>query len=166
MIRRSPALRSVRRVEPPQGFAGTDDPQPRSLPRPRPPHAWPGSPVDAAPARPSQPGESDLGVDQRARVAQDRLARRLAGHGATHADVAAAVLVARGRRLLDQPGLAAALGIAVEHVRSLEAGRRPPSHVPHRLAELDTSVDWSAAGVLRRGDPADPASRHPAAHRR
>lgn len=91
---------------------------------------------------------------------------RLAAGGAAHPELGAAVLVARGRRLLDQAGFAAVVGVPVAHVRSWEAGRRPPSHVPRRLRALDPDLDWSAAGVTPPGHPADPASRHPSTHRR
>jgi hypothetical protein len=97
------------------------------------------------------------------RPEQQRLAARLRASGHRHADVAAAVLVARGHRVLDQSELAALVGVEVSHVRSLESGDRPASHVPRRLAELDRDVDWAGAGVLPRGDPADAAGRHPAA---
>lgn len=92
-----------------------------------------------------------------------RLRARLAGRGARHPHLAAAVLACRGRWVLDQRAFAALLGIPVAHLRSLEAGVRPASHVPRRIADLDPSVDWVAAGVTPRGDRRDPASRHPAA---
>jgi hypothetical protein len=91
------------------------------------------------------------------------LTERLSGAGARYPGLAAALLVARGRRALDQPGFAIVLGIPLEHLRSLESGRRPPSHAPHRVAEVDDVVDWAIAGVLARDDPADAAARHPAA---
>lgn len=103
---------------------------------------------------------------RRAALATRRLARRLGAAGAEHPDLGAAVLVARGRRLLDQRAFAALLGVPVAHLRSWESGRRPPSHVPRRLRRLDPDLDWSAAGVTAPGDPADPASRHPSAGRR
>jgi hypothetical protein len=91
------------------------------------------------------------------------LTERLADAGARYPALAAALLVARGRRALDQPTFAAVLGIPLDHVRSLESGRRPPSHAPRRVAELDDAVDWAAAGLLARDDPDDAATRHPAA---
>jgi hypothetical protein len=94
------------------------------------------------------------------------LTHRLAGAGARYPALAAALLVARGQQALDRPALAAALGVPVEHVRSLEAGHRPAAHVPHRLAELVADLDWAAAGVLPRDDPADAAARHPAGWQR
>jgi hypothetical protein len=89
--------------------------------------------------------------------------RRLERAGARHPAVAAALLVARGRRALDQPAFADLAGVPVAHLRSLESGSRPPSHAPRRLAEIDDALDWSAAGLLGRDDPADAAARHPAA---
>lgn len=98
-------------------------------------------------------------------IALERLGARLAAAGVPHPAVAAAVLVCRGRRLLDQAAFARLLGVPVAHVRALESGRRPPTHAPRRIAGLDAQIDWPAAGVTALGDPADPASRHPAAHR-
>jgi hypothetical protein len=95
-----------------------------------------------------------------------RLAARLAAAGAPHAALAAALLVARGRRLLDHASFGALVGLPVEHLRSLESGHRPPQHAPRRLAALDPDLDWLAAGLTPPGDPGDPAARHPAAHRR
>jgi hypothetical protein len=93
------------------------------------------------------------------------LTERLADAGARYPALAAALLVARGRQALDRPAFAAALGLPAEHVRSLESGHRPAAHVPHRLVELVTDLDWSAAGVLPRHHPADAAARHPAGWR-
>lgn len=93
-----------------------------------------------------------------------RLAARLAAGGVRHAQVAAAVLACRGRRVLDQADFAELVGVPVDHVRTLESGRRPPQHLPRRLAALDPAIDWHAAGVADPGDPDDPAARHPAAH--
>jgi hypothetical protein len=89
------------------------------------------------------------------------LTERLATAGARYPALAAALLVARGREALDRPALAATLGIPVEHLRSIESGRRPAAHVPHRLVELAADLDWAAAGVLPRDHPADLAARHP-----
>ena len=95
-----------------------------------------------------------------------KLRQRLAAGGATHPDLAAAVLVARGRRLLDDEAFAAWLGVPVAHVRSWESGARPPVHVPRRVTALAPDLDWASAGVTPVGDPADPATRHPAAWQR
>jgi hypothetical protein len=95
--------------------------------------------------------------------AQRGLADRLRAEGRPHPDVAAAVLVARGRRILDQAGLAELAGVGIELVRSLETGHRPAAHVPRRLSELAADVDWAGAGVRGRRDLADIAARHPAA---
>ena len=94
-----------------------------------------------------------------------RLVARLAAAGAEHPALAAAVLVARGRALLDERRFAERLGVPVAHLRSWESGRRPPDAVPRRIAELDPAVDWEAAGVTPPGAPSDPAARHPSARR-
>lgn len=99
-------------------------------------------------------------------IALTRLRRRLQEAGAVHPDLAAAVLVARGRRLLDQPAFAELLGVPVAHLRSWESGSRSPDAVPRRIAEVAPELDWRAAGVTPPGDPTDPASRHPSARRR
>jgi hypothetical protein len=99
-------------------------------------------------------------------IALARLRRRLLDEGAAHPDLAAAVLVARGRRLLDQGAFADLLGVPVSHVRSWESGSRSPVEVPRRIAAVAPDLDWPAAGVTAPGDPSDPASRHPSAHRR
>lgn len=106
-----------------------------------------------------EPGPVPMAMEPALRSLTDRLA----GAGARYPALAAALLVARGRHAFDRPALAAALGVPVEHVRSLETGNRPAAHVPHRLVELVADLDWAAAGVLPRDDPADPAARHPAA---
>jgi hypothetical protein len=93
--------------------------------------------------------------------AQRGLTDRLRAAGHPHPEVAAAVLVARGHRILDQEGLADLAGLGIEHVRSLESGHRPAAHVPRRLTELADDVDWTSAGVLGRHDQADIAARHP-----
>lgn len=100
-----------------------------------------------------------------ARLVLDRLRRRLADDGATHAEVAAAVIVARGQSLLDRERFARRLGVPVEHLAECELGHRPAAHLPRRIAELAPEVDWQAAGVLAAEDPADRASRHPSRHR-
>ena len=99
-------------------------------------------------------------------IALTRLRQRLADDGVPHPDLAAAVLVARGRRLLDQAAFADVLGVPLGHLRSWESGRRSPAHVPRRIVAVAPDLDWPAAGVTPPGDPADPASRHPAAWRR
>jgi hypothetical protein len=132
----------------------------------------PAHPAGPAPVPADAPGPGRPGLratpDRPPFDPVHRLAERLAGRGVRHPQLAAAVLACRGRWVLDQRSFAALLGIPVHHVRSLEAGVRPPTHAPRRLAELDPGVDWAAAGVTQRGDPRDPASRHPAAapHRR
>ena len=121
------------------------------------------TPAEGAGAEPDGP----LARRRRAtRLVAGRLAGRLEAAHAEHPSLGAAVLVARGRRLLDQAGFAELLRVPVEHVRSWEAGSRPPSHVPRRLRALEPDLDWAAAGVTAPGDPSDPASRHPSAHRR
>jgi hypothetical protein len=99
-------------------------------------------------------------------IALTKLRQRLAAAGAPHPDLAAAVLVARGRRLLDQAAFADLLGVPLAHLRSWESGRRSPDAVPRRIAAVAPELDWPAAGVTPAGDPTDPASRHPAARRR
>lgn len=99
-------------------------------------------------------------------IALAKLRRRLLAEGVAHPDLAATVLVARGRRLLDQRAFAALLGVPLAHLRSWESGRRPPAHVPRRIAAVAPELDWPAAGVTPPGDPDDPASRHPSAQRR
>jgi hypothetical protein len=99
----------------------------------------------------------------RAAVVAGRLAARFGAAGAAHPALAAAVVVARGRRMLDPVAFAALVGVPVTHLRSWESGRRPPVAVPRRLRQLAPELDWDTAGVTQPGDPADPASRHPAA---
>jgi hypothetical protein len=99
-------------------------------------------------------------------IALTKLRERLAAAGAAHPDLAAAVLVARGARLLDQPGFAELLGVPLAHLRSWESGARSPDAVPRRIAAIAPELDWPAAGVTPPGHPSDPASRHPAARRR
>jgi hypothetical protein len=99
-------------------------------------------------------------------IALTRLRQRLAAAGVAHPDLAATVLVARGRRLLDDVAFADLLGVPVSHVRSWESGSRSPAEVPRRIAAVAPDLDWPAAGVTPPGDPADPASRHPSAWRR
>jgi hypothetical protein len=89
-----------------------------------------------------------------------RLARELAGAGHERAALAAAVLVCRGRLRLDPAAFARWLGIPPVHVEALEAGARPPSTVPRRLAQLAPELDWPAVGVDLGA--ADRAARHPA----
>lgn len=95
-----------------------------------------------------------------------RLRTRLAADGAAHPELAATVLLARGRTLLDQRRFADVLGVPVAHLRALESGHRPPAHAPRRLRALAPALDWTAAGVTPPGHPADPASRHPSARAR
>jgi transcriptional regulator with XRE-family HTH domain len=98
-------------------------------------------------------------------IALTRLRERLAAAGVPHPELAAAVLVARGRRLLDQRAFAELLGVPVAHLRSWESGSRSPTEVPRRIAAVAPELDWPAAGVTPPGDPSDPASRHPSARR-
>lgn len=94
-----------------------------------------------------------------------RLAARFAAEGVAHPHLAAAIVVARGQRLLDQDRFADLLGVPVAHLRSWESGRRSPAEVPRRLRGLAPELDWDGAGVTAPGHPTDPASRHPSAWR-
>lgn len=93
------------------------------------------------------------------------LAARLTGRGTPWAPFAAAVMVARGRLLLDHEAFARLLGVHPAVVRRFETGASAPHRAPRRLAGLAPELDWPAVGLLPRGHPCDVASRHPAAGR-
>ncbi|MEJ7845480.1 MAG: hypothetical protein WKF93_07530 [Acidimicrobiales bacterium] len=91
------------------------------------------------------------------------VATRLAGRAAPWADFAAAVVVARGRLLLDGAAFARVLGVHPAVVRRFESGEDAPARAPRRLAALAPELDWPAVGLLPAGDVADMAARHPSA---
>ena len=96
------------------------------------------------------------------RRAQQLATDQLRDGGVPFPEVGAALVVTRGLRGLDAEGLAAALGVTADHLRSLESGHRPAEHAPRRLLEVEPALDWLAAGITPAGHPSDPASRHPA----
>lgn len=101
--------------------------------------------------------------DEPADAVHRLFAARLAGRGAPWADFAAAVVVARGRLLLDGAAFARVLGVHPAVVRRFESGDDAPARAPRRLAALAPELDWPAVGLLPAGDVTDMAARHPSA---
>ena len=106
---------------------------------------------------------SPAAVERRLALAWARLAAALDGDARAHPGFAAAVIVARGRLVLDPGAFAALLRVPEAAVRAWESGGCDPGRAPRRLRLLAPELDWDGAGVTAPGHPGDPASRHPSA---
>ncbi|MGH9136485.1 MAG: hypothetical protein ACRD0G_05475 [Acidimicrobiales bacterium] len=91
-----------------------------------------------------------------------RLARDLARSRRPFPEFAASVVLARGLHAAGAEQFARLLGVPVAQLEAYESGWRSPDWAPRRLAALAPELDWIGVGLRPRGDPIDPASRHPA----
>ena len=73
---------------------------------------------------------------ERAVIARDRLARRLADEQHPYPEFAACLLVARGARRMTVEEFAALAGVTPELLAGLESGERSPTEAGERLIEL------------------------------
>lgn len=72
----------------------------------------------------------------RARIARERLARRLADDEHPYPDFAACLLVARGARALNIEQFAELVGMDATLLAELESGDRSPTEAPRRLIQV------------------------------
>lgn len=72
----------------------------------------------------------------RARIARDRLTRRLATEDHPYPEFAACLIVARGARGMTIDEFAALGGVSPDLLAGLESGARSPTEAPDRLIEI------------------------------